>query len=449
VRVTPTHSARLSLAAAGAGPPRRPRGLRQVLCLAAVAGLIAACGSASPTATPGAVFRAGHAVSLGQLNQAIGALYRDHPGLASYSVQDVQYTAQSRATVLRECTSGSPGTQSQAAQSQAAQSQAAQSQAAESGQLIACAPLIFFLYRYGQDASVAAATTTAGELYGYAVTHISGPVDAKSSLDELLRSWGMPVPALTPAQAREALKASVIAAADDSILGQKSVHIAITGRKPGTIASAETIAADIGTADGTETIASGAASAEIRVTRRDAYFSGNATGLTRLLGLSSAAAAKVGSRWVRIAAGTAEYQDLAAEDTISSLPASIMPSSEETAQLRTTTVDGTRVYVLSWTTPASATSARSVSDWSSARRRRRCPSARRRRQAATARLSRSASGARRSPCPRRPRPCLTPGWPAETRPYASVRRSRTAASATASAAYRQSTAKPAHGASGK
>jgi hypothetical protein len=348
VRVTPTHSARLSLAAAGAGPPRRPRGLRRVLCLAAVAGLIAACGSASPAATPGAVFRAGHAVSLRQLDQAIGALYRDHPGLASYSVQDVQYTAQSRATVLRECTSGSPGTQSQAAQSQAA----------ESGQLIACAPLIFFLYRYGQDASVAAATTTAGELYGYAVTHISGPVDAKSSLDELLRSWGMPVPALTPAQAREALKASVIAAADDSILGQRSVHIAITGRKPGTIASAETIAADIGTADGTETIASGAASAEIRVTRRDAYFSGNATGLTRLLGLPSAAAARVGSRWVRIAAGTAEYQDLAAEDTISSLPASIMPSNEETAQLRTTTVDGTRVYVLSWTTPASATSAR-------------------------------------------------------------------------------------------
>jgi hypothetical protein len=347
VRTTPTHSGRRSLAAAGARPPRRPRGLRQALGLAAIAGLIAACGSASPAPSRGAAFRAGAAISLRQLDQAIAALYRDHPGIARYAVQDVQYTTQSRATVLRDCTSGSPAT--------LAQSAAAQSQA-ESGQLIACAPLIFFLYRYGQDASVAAATTAAGELYGYAVTHIFGPVDAKASLDELLRSWGLPVPALTPAQARDALKASVIAAADDSILGQKSVHIAITGRKPGMSATAETIAADIGTADGTETIRSGTASAEIRVTPGDAYFSGNAAGLTRLLGLSSAAVAMAGSRWVRIAAGTAEYQDLAAEDTIASLPASIMPASEDAAQLRTAIMDGTRVYVLSWTTAASATS---------------------------------------------------------------------------------------------
>ena len=46
----------------------------------------------------------------------------------------------------------------------------------------------------------------AGELYAYAVTHISGPVDAETSLDELLHGWGLPVPALTATEARGALE---------------------------------------------------------------------------------------------------------------------------------------------------------------------------------------------------------------------------------------------------
>ena len=344
---TPARDGRRSLAAAGVRPSRRPRPRRHALSLAALVAVallsLAGCGANTPPASRGAAFRADGQVSLRQLDQAVAALYRTHPGISTYAVQDVQYTAQSRATVLRECASAPGPTASDA-------------QAVESGQLIACAPLIFFLYRYGRDASVPAATAVAGELYGYAVTHISGPIDAKASLDELLRSWGLPVPALTPAQARSALRASVFAAADDSILGQKSVHIAITGRKPGNTAVAETIAADIGTATGAESITSGTATAHIRVTPKAAYFTGNPAGLTELLGLPAETAARAGSRWVVMPAGTAEYQDLAAEDTIASLPASILPANESAAGLQTATVGGRKVYVLRWTTPATGSS---------------------------------------------------------------------------------------------
>ena len=306
----------------------------------------AACGSSAPSAASGPVFRSGQPVSLRQLKSAITDLYRHHPGITSYTVQDVRYSTQMRVKALAECTAGSAGTAAQAVTD-------SQPQAAESGQLMACAPFIFFLYRYGRDDSVPTATAAAGELYGYAVTHISGAIDARTSLDELLRGWSLPVPALTPAEARRVLGASVSSAADDSMLGHKSVHIEIIGRKPGSAAISEQIEADIGTGSGSETIAAGSARAQIRVTPKAAYFAGNAPGLTRLLGLSAAAAAKAGSRWVVIPANTREYQDLAAEDTMASLPASILPPSENSAGLRTTTVAGKKVYILSWSTAAS------------------------------------------------------------------------------------------------
>jgi hypothetical protein len=342
---TPALTSRRSPAAAGACPPRQP-GPLAVLACAGLLSAVAACGSSAPPAASGPVFRSGQQVSLRQLNSAITGLYRHHPGITSYTVQDVRYGTQTRARVLAECTAGSAGTAGQAVTD-------SQSQAAESGQLMACAPLIFFLYRYGRDDSVPAATAAAGELYGYAVTHISGPTDAKASLDQLLRGWGLPVPALTPAEARRVLKASVFSAADDWMLGQQSVHIAITGRRPGSAAISERIEADIGTARGSETIVAGSARAQIRITPKAAYFAGNAPGLVRLLGLSAAAAARAGSRWVVIPANTREYQDLAAGDTMASLPASILPPSENSAGLRTTTLAGTKVYVLSWSSAAS------------------------------------------------------------------------------------------------
>lgn len=301
---------------------------------AALAAVVSACSAGGSAPPAGNVFTVSQQVSLQQVERAIDGLYSSHPGIGSFSVQDVQYTAASRDTVLRECTSGVGGT--------------AGSQTAESGQIIACAPLIFFLYSYGRQASVPASVNAAGELYWYAITHITGPVSARTSLDELLQSWKMPVPGLTPAEARNALLTSVINAASDSILAQKGVRVVITGRPTGSTAVTERIVADIGTDSGAESIISGAATATIRVTRHAAYFTGTPAGLTTFIGLSHAAAVKAGSRWVAINSGTTEYNDLATEDTIASLPNSILPGSGDAPQMHAATMSGRKVYVLDW-----------------------------------------------------------------------------------------------------
>jgi hypothetical protein len=58
---------------------------------------------------------------------------------------------------------------------------------------------------------------------------------------------------------------------------------------------------------------------------------------------------------VAIKPGTAEYSDLATEDTIAALPASILPGSADAARLRTQTRGGRQVYVLDWTAAGSKT----------------------------------------------------------------------------------------------
>jgi hypothetical protein len=125
-------------------------------------------------------------------------------------------------------------------------------------------------------------------------------------------------------------------------------------------AGAQRITADMGTVTGTETIDDGTTTATIRVTRQAAYFTGSDAGLTAYLGLSSASAAKIGSRWVAIKAGTGEYQDLAAENTISALPSSILPAASQVSQVSNATADGQKVYIVDWTTTASG-SATSIS----------------------------------------------------------------------------------------
>jgi hypothetical protein len=326
--------------------PARAASTAALAALAALAGLVAGCAAASPPArvpapagvAAGNVFTTSEQVTLQQLRTEISSLYTDHPGIASFSVQDVGYSASSRDTVLRECTAAGAG-----------------SQDAETGQIIACAPLIFFFYSYGKQSSVPAAVTLAGHLYWYAVTHIGGPLNPKTSLDELLQSWQLPVPGLSPAEQDKAVAASVINAASDTLLTQKSVRVVITDQTA-SAGGTQRIVADIGAVTGTEAITYGASSATIRVTRQAAYFTGDTAGLTAYLGLSPAAAAKVKSRWVMIKSGTSQYQDLAAENTISSLPSSILPSATDSSKLGTATSGGRKEYVLDWKATASGSS---------------------------------------------------------------------------------------------
>jgi hypothetical protein len=199
---------------------------------------------------------------------------------------------------------------------------------------------------------VPAAVTLAGDLYWYAVDHVTGPVSAQSSLNELLQGWKLPVPGLTAAQQRTVVATSVLTAADDAMLTEQGVHVVITDQAAGN-AAAQRITADMGTAIGTELIEDGSATAAIRVTPKAAYFSGSKAGLTAYLGLAAGAAAKVGARWVAIKSGTSEYQDLAAENTLSALPSNLLPAASQVSQVANTTVDGQKVYILDWSTTPS------------------------------------------------------------------------------------------------
>ena len=53
-------------------------------------------------------------------------------------------------------------------------------------------------------------------------------------------------------------------------------------------------------------------------------------------------------------AGTTQYQALASENVMSSLPGSILPSTSDAARMRTGSLPGTgKVYVMDWTARAS------------------------------------------------------------------------------------------------
>jgi hypothetical protein len=305
---------------------------------------LAGCASSSggTPATTASVFTTPRQVSAQQVDAEVAALYSGHPAVGSFEVQDVSYTTASRDRVLRQCTSGGSPTGPQGSTG---------SQTAETAQIVACAPLIFYFYSYGRQASVPAAVTLAGDLYWYAVDNITGPVSAQASLNGLLQGWRLPVPGLTPAQQRTVVATSVITAADDTMLTESSVHMVITDQVAGGT-GAQRITADMGTVTGTEIIDQGTALATIRVTRQAAYFSGTIAGLTGYLGLPFASAARIGPRWVVIKAGTSEYQDLAAENTLAALPSSILPAASQVSQVSTATAGGQKVYVLDWTTTA-------------------------------------------------------------------------------------------------
>jgi hypothetical protein len=116
-------------------------------------------------------------VTFAEVKAAIADLYRAHPDLLSFTVQDVSYNETTRDKVLEVCRRGG-----------AEQDPASQ----ESVRLAGCAPLIFFFWQYGQQSPAPDSTDVARKLYWYAVTSVHGPFDAKDSLSGLLQSWGIP-----------------------------------------------------------------------------------------------------------------------------------------------------------------------------------------------------------------------------------------------------------------
>jgi hypothetical protein len=282
-------------------------------------------------------------VSLGQVEAAIDGLYKTHPGIASFVVQDVEYTAQSRDAVLEACTEAQGPSPSQAD---------------ETGKLLACAPLVFFLYSYGREESVPAALQAANELYSYAITHTNGPSNPEAVLGGALRSWGLPVSgdpvASSPVNSPE--ETSLVDGAKRAILAEGSVHLLVLGYHANSRRVTEEIVADVGTGSARESLTAGKASASITVTPQAAYFSGNNAGLTTLIGLNAAAAKKAGAHWVMMKKGTSEYKDFVTEETIGSVPATILPASGSSVKVSTAVSGGRPVKVLTWQATLSGSS---------------------------------------------------------------------------------------------
>jgi hypothetical protein len=105
----------------------------------------------------------------------VNTLYRTHPAIRSYVVRQVTYTPATRDKVLRVCHAGAL---------------VKTAKQREATRVFACAPLIFFFYRYGRDKSVAESLELARRLYWYG-SAIPGPFDARRALTEVLEGWGV------------------------------------------------------------------------------------------------------------------------------------------------------------------------------------------------------------------------------------------------------------------
>jgi hypothetical protein len=141
---------------------------------------------------------------------------------------------------------------------------------------------------------------------------------------------------------------ALVSGAERSITQAGAVRIVVTGYNGSAHHVAERIASQVGTSSAAETITQGSAVAAIRLTPQSAFVSGNSAGLTRLIGLPAAAAKRAGDHWIEVAKGTAEYTDLATEETIAALPASILPLDVAPVTLKHELLAGGLADVLSW-----------------------------------------------------------------------------------------------------
>ena len=145
-------------------------------CASAPPGLIfTGAPAATPTPVPSGLFDASfQATSFEQVQQGIDGLYRDHPGINAFIANGVTYKPETRDKVLKICHEGGlAGSDVELAAQKA----------------LACAPLIFFFYRYGQEASVPDAMMVARQLYWFASANTPG--EPAQVMTDLLRSWGV------------------------------------------------------------------------------------------------------------------------------------------------------------------------------------------------------------------------------------------------------------------
>jgi hypothetical protein len=137
---------------------------------------------------------------------------------------------------------------------------------------------------------------------------------------------------------------------------ESGVHVVVTSK---TSAYSTKVVADIGATSGTETISEGSDAVTITVTPTYAYLSGNAAGLTALMGLSTKEQKVVGTDTVSMKAGTTPYSSLKSSVTTPVLD-NLLPAVKGT-KVSTVAISGSHFYELSWATKATSSTAASKS----------------------------------------------------------------------------------------
>ena len=149
--------------------------------------------------------------------------------------------------------------------------------------------------------------------------------------------------------------ATLISATKAQLLKEKSVHISVVSVSP---KNKSTVSVDLGLTKGQEFLVSGAMKVGVVVTPKAAYLSGNAAGLTTVMGLTSAQQGKVGKKWVIMASGTTPYTNLVKNLTTVAL-GQMLPVAKGTKL--TTSSDSAKDFRLTWTSSSSATATKSSS----------------------------------------------------------------------------------------
>lgn len=143
--------------------------------------------------------------------------------------------------------------------------------------------------------------------------------------------------------------ASILAAAKTSLASEKGVHVKVV-TVSGKVHS--TLVADIGSVSGSETFISGKESFTITVTPTYAYLSGSATGLTKIMGLTTAEQKKIGTASMTMKKGSTGYTTFHSNMTSGAF-SQLLPAVKGTTLLskRDKSTNG---YQLIWTTKATS-----------------------------------------------------------------------------------------------
>jgi hypothetical protein len=149
---------------------------------------------------------------------------------------------------------------------------------------------------------------------------------------------------------------SVVAALTKALAKETSVHVEVdsTAGK-----ATSKLVADIGQTTGRETFSSGKETYSISVTPKYAYLSGSKSGLIKLMGMSTAQQARLGSKTLAIKKGTAQYATFK-NNLITTAFGYLVPSKGVSIVLKPQRDKATNGFDLGWSEPATSTTPEAV-----------------------------------------------------------------------------------------